>query len=64
MKTIKELSQELSVHRTTLNKAIERGDIPARKSGSILLVDDESEPFKCWLTKHNSRKVTSPAVPL
>jgi len=49
MKTIKEVSLECGVHRTTLNKAIERKAFPARKSGSILLIDEESEEFKQWL---------------
>src|SRR5690348_515635 len=49
MKTIAELARECGVHRTTLNKAADRGAIPARKSGSILLIDEESEQFKHWL---------------
>jgi len=49
MKTIAEISKECGVHRTTLNKAIERKAFPARKSGSILLIDEESEEFRKWL---------------
>jgi len=49
MKTIKEISLECGVHRTTLNKAIDHKIIPARKSGDIWLIDDESDDFKKWL---------------
>lgn len=66
MKTIAELASECGVHRTTLNKAAERGAIPARKSGSILLVDEESEQFKQWLAgthKGRPRKVSLHAAP-
>jgi excisionase family DNA binding protein len=48
MKTIAEIANECGVHRTTLNKAIERGAFPARKSGDTWLIDDESEAFKSW----------------
>lgn len=60
MKTIKELSVECSVHRTTLNKAVKRDAFPARRSGSILLIDEESPAFKAWLadtTHGRPRKV-------
>lgn len=53
MKTIKELSVERSIDRSTLLKAAQRGAISARKSGDTWLVDDESELFKQWL---DSRK--------
>lgn len=56
MKTVKELSIECGVHRTTLNKAIERGDFAARKSGSVFLIDEDSPEFKAWLAKHTARK--------
>lgn len=49
MKTIKEVSVECGVHRTTLNKAVKLKIIPARKSGDIWLIDEESEEFKKWL---------------
>lgn len=48
-KTIAELCMKYCVHRTTLNKAVERGALPFRKSGSIILIDEESEEFKQWL---------------
>ena len=40
---------ERSLDRSTLLKAAQQGHIPARKSGDIWLVDDESELFKFWL---------------
>jgi hypothetical protein len=48
-KTIAELSGEYGVHRTTLNKAVERGAFPFRRSGNIILIDEESEQFRAWL---------------
>lgn len=59
MKTIAELASEHGVHRTTLNKAAERGAIPFRKSGSILLIDDESEQFKQWLQSRKRDNMSS-----
>jgi len=52
MKTIKEISVEHGIHRVTLNKAIDRGSLPARQSGNIWLVDDESDAFRKWLEAH------------
>lgn len=49
-KTIAELAGEHNVHRTTLNKAVERGAFPFRRSGNIILIDEESEQFKEWLS--------------
>ncbi len=49
MKTIAQLSSEYGVHRTTLNKAIRRGDIDAALYGKTYLVDEDSEKFKVWL---------------
>lgn len=60
MKTIKELSVECGVHRTTLNKAVQRGAIPARRSGTIILIDEGSPKFRAWLV---GRSRTSPTVP-
>jgi hypothetical protein len=72
MKTIAELASECGVHRTTLNKAVARLGIPHskipvpyRKSGDIILVDDESEQFKQWLTSvklGRPRKSSLPAA--
>lgn len=65
MKTVSELALECGVHRTTLNKAIERKAIPARQSGKFWLIDDESEQFKAWLadTKHGRpRKSQAPTI--
>lgn len=70
MKTIAELASECGVHRTTLNKAIERLSIPHskipipyRKSGDIILVDEESEEYKLWLAgvKKGRPRKSSPA---
>lgn len=60
LKTVAEISQECGVHRTTLNKAIGRKAFPARRSGSILLVDDESDEFKAWLASHKRSKTLMP----
>jgi hypothetical protein len=57
MKTIAEIAQERGVHRTTLNKAIDNHllheGISVRKSGSIWLIDEESDEFKTWLAGSN-----------
>ncbi len=72
MKPIAELASEYGVHRTTLNKAVERLNIPHckipipyRKSGVIILVDEESEQFRQWLSetiKGRPRKLSLPAA--
>lgn len=55
MKTIAELAPESGVHRTTLNKwankilATNPEVTFIRRSGSVLLIDEESEQFKQWL---------------
>jgi len=72
MKTIAEIASECGVHRTTLNKAVERGAIPARKSGSIILIDEQSEQFKQWLVgaklgrprKAKMREISFTDIPL
>ncbi len=56
MKTISEIAIECGVHRTTLNKAIQRGDIVATLYGKTYLLDTEDISFKQWLSKHNARK--------
>ena|SRR5579885_3057850 len=61
MKTIAELAIECGVHRTTLNKAAERGEFPIRRSGTIILIDEESQEFKTWL---QSRERTNPMIKL
>jgi hypothetical protein len=66
VKTIAELASEWGVHRTTLNKAVGRGAIPARKSGSVILIDEESEMFRQWLSnthKGRPRKSSLQAAP-
>jgi len=52
MKTIKEISVERSLDRSTLLKAAQRGVFgeSARQSGKTWLIDDTSEAFKTWLT--------------
>jgi len=52
MKTIKEISVEQQLGRSTLLKAAQRGVFgeSARKSGDTWLIDDESEVFKDWLS--------------
>lgn len=57
MKTVSELAVECGVHRTTLNKAIERKAFPARQSGKFWLIDEQSEAFKQWLASRK-RKAT------
>ena len=37
------------MHRTTLNKAIRRGDIDAALFGKTYAIDEDSEKFKAWL---------------
>lgn len=51
MKTIKEISAERKLDRSTLLKAAQRSVFggAARRSGSTWLIDDESEAFKTWL---------------
>lgn len=49
MKTISQIAQATGVHRTTLNKAIQRGDIPATRYGNTFVIDEESAAFKTWL---------------
>lgn len=51
MKTIKEISVERELDRSTLLKAAQRGVFgeAARQSGATWLIDDESEAFKAWL---------------
>lgn len=55
MKTVKELSVELSIDRSTLLKAVQRNAIPGHKSGDIWLIDDGSDLFKQWV-KSRKRK--------
>lgn len=50
MKTIADLALECGVHRSTLNHAIGRSVFPAKKYGNTILVDEESEQFKLWLS--------------
>jgi len=49
-KTIREISVERSIDRSTLLKAAKRGVFgeAARQSGKTWLIDDESEAFKQW----------------
>ncbi len=51
MKTVREISVEQRLNRSTLLKAAQRGIFgnTARKSGATWLIDDESEAFKVWL---------------
>jgi len=53
MKTIKELSEIHGLDRSTLLKAARQGRVPAKLSGAIWLVDEESEIFKDWLNGAN-----------
>jgi hypothetical protein len=58
-KTVRELSDEYGIDRSTLLKAAQQCRIPARRSGKTWLIDDESDIFKQWLVKHSSRIRTS-----
>ncbi len=51
MKTIKELSVEHGIDRSTLLKAAQRGAFgeAAWQSGATWLIDDTSEAFRAWL---------------
>lgn len=57
MKTIKELSVERSLDRSTLLKAAQQGRIPARQSGRTWLIDDESDDFAAWLSSRKRKTV-------
>ena len=61
MKTIKEISVERSIDRSTLLKAVKQGRIPGRQSGKTWIIDDESSDFEKWL---KSRKRKAPAPPV
>lgn len=63
MKTIKELSVERSLDRSTLLKAAQQGRIPARQSGRTWLIDDESDDFQTWLASRKRKTVTATPVP-
>lgn len=62
MKTIKELSVERSLDRSTLLKAAQQGRIPARQSGRTWLVDDEHEDFAAWLSSRKRKVVAATPV--
>ena len=71
MKTIKEISVERSIDRSTLLKAAQRGAFgeAARKSGDTWLIDDTSEWFKAWYTgsgigRPRTIKVETPEPPV
>lgn len=64
MKTIKEISEERGIDRSTLLKAAQRdafGDA-AKQSGATWLINDESEEFKTWLASRNRPGVTAPTI--
>lgn len=66
MKTIAQLAQESGVHRTTLNKALKRGDIEATLYGKTYVIDETSKSFKQWLAGTKTgrpRKYSSNASP-
>lgn len=54
MKTIKEISVERGLDRSTLLKAAQRGAFGefAKQSGATWLIDDASSIFKSWLEAH------------
>jgi excisionase family DNA binding protein len=56
MKTIKELSEELSIDRSTLLKAAQDGRIPAHQSGATWIIHTEDEQYIQWLEAHMKRK--------
>ncbi len=69
-RTIREISVERSLDRSTLLKAAQRGEfgIAARQSGTTWLIDDESLSFQSWFVKHSMRgettiKVETPEPP-
>jgi len=53
-KVISEVAQEYDLSRFTLQQVASKGTIPARQSGDIWLIDDDTEEFKSWLAKHRS----------
>lgn len=57
MKTIKELSVEHAIDRSTLLKAAQQGRIPARQSGKTWIVEDESSDFKFWLVSRKRKNL-------
>jgi hypothetical protein len=61
MKTVRELSDEYGIDRSTLLKAAQRGVFgdAAKRSGATWLIDETSSDFMKWL---NSRKRKSPAA--
>jgi len=59
MKTVKELSVEHGIDRSTLLKAAKQGRIPARQSGKTWIVDEESTDFKWWLTSRKRKPQAS-----
>ncbi len=61
MKTIKELSVEHGIDRSTLLKAAKQGRIPARQSGKTWLIDNESPDFKFWLISRKRKPLASPS---
>ncbi len=58
MKTVRELSDEHGIDRSTLLKAVQQSRIPGKQSGHTWLIDEASEAFEKWL---KSRKRKSPA---
>lgn len=61
MKTIREISEERSLDRSTLLKAAQRGEFgtAAHQSGATWLIDDESLNFQAWYIKHQMRGETT-----
>lgn len=51
-KTIRQVVEEYGLSRFTLQQVADRGDITARQSGSIWLLDMETEKSKLWLAAH------------
>lgn len=51
-RTIREVCEATGLNRFTLQQVASKGVIPARRAGSIWMIDTETAAFQTWLEAH------------